>query len=89
MRDNERQWVHYNKDIQVSDLQRVSCGLKAQLFHSPGPLGDEGDACLSKNALGFRSVSLCAPCVSRCGLKAQKYLAQGKRSGALGWGKQM
>ena len=36
-RDNERQWVHYNKDIQVSDLQRVSrCGLKAQPLPSPG-----------------------------------------------------
>jgi hypothetical protein len=30
----------------------VSRGLKAQQFLSPGPLGDEGDACLSKNALG-------------------------------------
>ena len=67
-------------------LQRVSCVLKAQQFHSPGLLGDEGDARLNKNALGFRSVSLCAPWMSRYGLKARKYLAQGKQSGALGWG---
>ena len=40
-------------------LQCMSRGLKAQQFHSPGALGDEGDACLSKNALGFKTASLC------------------------------